>query len=103
MNIRLINIGKTTVPYLKEGEIEYEKRLKHYLKFERIDLKELKSSKKQSHEILKKNEAELILKIIKPNDVVIILDEKGDHYTSEHFSKWLNKKEITGLKQMIFI
>ena len=103
MNIRLINIGKTTVPYLKEGELEYEKRLKHYLKFERIDLKELKSSKKQSHEILKKNEAELILKIIKPNDVVIILDEKGDHYTSEDFSKWLNKKEITGLKQMIFI
>lgn len=26
MNIRLINIGKTTVPYLKEGEIEYEKK-----------------------------------------------------------------------------
>ena len=45
----------------------------------------------------------MILKIIKPNDVVIILDEKGDHYTSEHFSKWLNKKEMTGLKQMIFI
>ncbi|MDC3309278.1 23S rRNA (pseudouridine(1915)-N(3))-methyltransferase RlmH [Crocinitomicaceae bacterium] len=103
MYIRLINIGKTTVPYLKEGELEYEKRLKHYLKFERIDLKELKSSKKQSHEILKKNEAELILKTIKPNDVVIILDEQGADYSSEDFSKWLNKKEITGLKQLIFI
>ena len=103
MNVRLINIGKTTVPYLKEGELVYEKRLKHYLNFERIDLKEIKTSKNQSNALLKKSEAELILKMIKPNDVVIILDEKGDHYTSEHFSKWLNKKEITGLKQMIFI
>ena len=103
MNVRLINIGKTTIPYLKEGELIYEKRLKHYLNFERIDLKEIKTSKNQSNELLKKSEAELILKIIKPNDVVIILDEKGDHYSSEDFSKWLNKKEIRGLKQVVFI
>jgi 23S rRNA (pseudouridine1915-N3)-methyltransferase len=103
MNVRLINIGKTTVPYLKEGELVYEKRLKHYLNFERIDLKEVKTSKNQSNALLKKSEAELLLKMIKPNDVVIILDEKGDQYSSENFSKWLNNKEIRGLKQLVFI
>lgn len=103
MNVRLINIGKTTVPYLKEGELVYEKRLKHYLNFERIDLKEVKTSKNQSNALLKKSEAELLLKMIKPNDVVIILDEKGDQYSSENFSKWLNNKEIRGPKQLVFI
>ena len=103
MNVRLINIGKTTVPYLKEGELVYEKRLKHYLNFERIDLKEVKTSKNQSNALLKKSEAELLLKMIKPNDVVIILDDKGDQYSSENFSKWLNNKEIRGLKQLVFI
>jgi len=103
MNVRLINIGKTTVPYLKEGELVYEKRLKHYLNFERIDLKEVKTSKNQSNALLKKSEAELLLKMIKPNDVVIILDEKGDQFSSENFSKWLNNKEIRGLKQLVFI
>lgn len=103
MNVRLINIGKTTVPYLKEGELVYEKRLKHYLNFERIDLKEVKTSKNQSNALLKKSEAELLLKMIKPNDVVIILDEKGDQYSSESFSEWLNNKEIRGLKQLVFI
>ena len=103
MNVRLINIGKTTVPYLKEGELVYEKRLKHYLNFERIDLKEVKTSKNQSNALLKKSEAELLLKMIKPNDIVIILDEKGDQYSSENFSKWLNNKEIRGLKQLVFI
>ena len=103
MNVRLINIGKTTVPYLKEGELVYEKRLRHYLNFERIDLKEVKTSKNQSNALLKKSEAELLLKMIKPNDVVIILDEKGDQYSSENFSKWLNNEEIRGLKQLVFI
>ena len=103
MNVRLINIGKTTVPYLKEGELVYEKRLRHYLNFERIDLKEVKTSKNQSNALLKKSEAELLLKMIKPNDVVIILDDKGDQYSSENFSKWLNNKEIRGLKQLVFI
>lgn len=103
MNVRLINIGKTTIPYLREGELVYEKRLKHYLNFERIDLKEIKTCKNQSNELLKKSEAELLLKMIKPNDIVILLDEKGDHYSSENFSKWLNNKEIRGLKQLIFI
>lgn len=103
MNVRLINIGKTTVPYLKEGELVYEKRLKHYLNFERFDLKEVKTTKNQSNALLKKSEAELLLKMIKPNDIVIILDEKGDQYTSESFSEWLNNKEIRGLKQLVFI
>ena len=103
MNVRLINIGKTTVPYLKEGDLVYEKRLRHYLNFERIDLKEVKTSKNQSNALLKKSEAELLLKMIKPNDVVIILDDKGDQYSSENFSKWLNNKEIRGLKQLVFI
>ena len=99
----MINIGKTTVPYLKEGELVYEKRLKHYLNFERIDLKEVKTSKNQSNALLKKSEAELLLKMIKPKDIVIILDEKGDQYSSENFSEWLNNKEIRGLKQLVFI
>ena len=103
MNVRLITIGKTTVPFLKEGELVYEKRLKHYLNFERIDLKEIKTNRNQNKDLLKKSEAELLSKMIKPNDTVIILDEKGDHYSSQDFSKWLNKKEIRGLKELVFI
>jgi 23S rRNA (pseudouridine1915-N3)-methyltransferase len=54
MNIKLINIGKTTISYLREGEMEYEKRLKHYVKFERIDLKEIKTRKQESLMEIKK-------------------------------------------------
>ena len=54
MKIKLINVGKTTVSYLKEGEQEYEKRLKHYVKFERVDLKEIKRGKQESVKEIKK-------------------------------------------------
>ena len=102
MNIRLINIGKTTVPYLIDGELDYMRRLQHYLKFERLDLKESKSVKNQSKEVLKK-EAELILKQLNPKDIVVLLDEKGKEMGSEHFSVWLEKKQMIGPKQIIFI
>ena len=103
MNIRLINIGKTTVPYLIDGELDYMRRLQHYLKFERLDLKEFKSVKNQSKEVLKKKEAELILKQLNPKDIVVLLDEKGKEMGSEHFSVWLEKKQMIGPKQIIFI
>ena len=103
MNIRLINIGKTTVPYLIDGELEYMRRLQHYLKFERLDLKECKSVKNQSKEVLKKKEAKLILKQLNPKDIVVLLDEKGKEMSSENFSVWLEKKQMIGPKQIIFI
>ena len=62
MNIRLINIGKTTVPYLIDGELDYMRRLQHYLKFERLDLKEYKSVKNQSKEVLKKKRSRVHFK-----------------------------------------
>ena len=44
MNVRLISIGKTVASYLIEGETEYQNRLKHYMRFERIDINELKGT-----------------------------------------------------------
>ena len=103
MNIRLINIGKTTVPYLMDGELDYMRRLQHYLKFDRLDLKQCKSVKKLSKEVLKKKEAELILKQINSKDIVVLLDEKGKERSSEQFSVWLEKKQLIGPKQITFI
>ena len=58
--------------------------------------KEYKSVKKQSKEVLKKKEAELILKQLNPKDIVVLLDEKGKEMSSEQFSVWLEKKQMSG-------
>lgn len=103
MNVKLITVGKTSVSYLREGELEYQNRLKHYMKFERVDLNDLKVSHKTSPNKVKKKEAELILKQLNPTDQVVLLDENGKDFSSIEFSKWFEKRTLSGIKRLIFI
>ena len=103
MNVKLITMGKTSASYLREGEVEYQSRLKHYMKFERIDLNDLKVSQKASSNEVKKKEAILILKQIKPTDQIVLLDENGHDFSSIEFSKWFEKKSLSGIKSLVFI
>ena len=93
MNVKLITVGKTVANYLLEGESEYQKRLKHYMRFERLDLNELKGTHKLSKEEIKKKEADLILTHLKPSDVVVLLDENGKDMSSIEFSQTIVKTE----------
>ena len=56
MKVQLICVGKTERSYLKEGESEYLKRLKHYCSFEKIEIPELKNAKKMSEDQIKAEE-----------------------------------------------
>jgi 23S rRNA (pseudouridine1915-N3)-methyltransferase len=100
MNIRLILVGKTTTPYVKEGLEVYVKRLKHYCKFEVLELPDgkLKDPDKQ-----KEAEAQAILKAIKPDDFLVLLDENGVNLTSREFAQFLQKKMNAGTKQMVLL
>jgi 23S rRNA (pseudouridine1915-N3)-methyltransferase len=100
MNIRLILVGKTTTPFVKEGFEVYVKRLKHYCKFEVLELPDgkLKDPDKQ-----KEAEAQAILKTIKSDDFLVILDEKGVNPTSREFAQFLQKKMNAGTKQMVLL
>ena len=103
MNVKLITVGKTSASYLREGELEYQNRLKHYMNFERVDLNDLKVSNKTSPDVVKKKEAEIILKQLKPMDRVVLLDEKGDGFSSIDFSKWFEKQTLSGVRNLVFI
>jgi len=103
MNITLILIGKTDADYLKIGVDLYLKRLKHYINFKTIVIPDIKKKKNLSIEQQKKEEGYFILKQIKNDDFIVLLDENGKSYTSEEFSSFINKKMISGIKNLIFI
>ena len=67
MNVKLITMGKTSASYLREGELEYQGRLKHYMKFERIDLNDVKVSPKSTSNEVKKKRGRTYFKRIKAN------------------------------------
>ena len=94
MKITLLLVGKTAFPYINEGIALYEKRLGHYINYSKIEIPELKGVQAMSREQIKEKEGELILKNIKNTDDVILLDERGNTFTSIEWAKHLEKKII---------
>lgn len=103
MTIKLIAIGKTDSTPLQQLISEYQARLKHYIKFEFEVILDIKNSKNLSEKQQKEKEGELILKKLKPTDVLVLLDEGGKQFTSIEFSNYLQKKMNSGMKQLVFV
>ncbi len=103
MTIKLLAIGKTDSKQLLELTAEYEKRLKHYIKFDLEIIPDIKNTKNLSETQQKEKEGEAILKKINTTDVLILLDENGKQYNSVDFSNFLQKKMNAGLKQLVFV
>lgn len=102
MKIRLIVIGKTNEAYLREGIDVFVRRLKHYIDFEMVEIDEIKGSKSMSMDDYRKKEASVILPKLDAEEIVL-LDEKGNSYTSFEFAGMLNQKMVNSVKSIDFV
>ena len=103
MKVKLICCGKTVDSFLVQGELNYQKRLKHYFSFERIDLPDLKNTKNLTIEQIKEEEAKRILKEIQPNQELILLDERGKTFSSVEFSSFLTTQFNYNQRDLVFL
>lgn len=103
MKIKLLAIGKTDNKQLIQLIDEYQNRLKHYVKFQFEVIPDIKNAKNLSESQQKEKEGELILKKLEATDQLVLLDDKGKDYTSVEFSKYLQKKMNSGLKQLVLV
>ena len=101
MNVKLLVIGKTNNNNLNDLINLYSKKLNHYVNFEIIVLKDPKKNSNKYTQ--KEEEARLVLSKLKKNDYVILLDENGIEYGSVNFSKYIQTKMNSGLKNLYFI
>ena len=88
---------------MKEGIDEYVKRISFYIPFDMKVIPDLKNRSTLSPDLQKEKEGQLILTQIAPGDSVVLLDEHGLEFSSVDFSKWIEKKMISGIRQLIFI
>jgi len=102
MKITILVIGKTSAPFLKEGIDIYLKRLSFYCKYAYTELPD-NNQKGISANDLKKREGELILKNIKPDDLLVLCDEHGEQFSSRDFSSFLQRKMNSGSKNMTMV
>ncbi len=103
MKIKLLAIGKTDDKNLISLIQTYENRLKHYVKFELEIIPDIKNTKNISENEQKEKEGQLILKKIRSDDNLILLDEKGKEFRSVEFAQFLQRKMNSGIKQLVFV
>lgn len=101
MKISIWCIGKTDEKYLEDGISKYLKRLSHYGKITMEVIKDVKPG--QTAEETLKREAELILSKLKSDDFLVLMDEKGDAYTSIQFAAYIEKLQMQAGKHIIFL
>lgn len=103
MRIKLLCVGKTDDPRLRELITYYTARLPRHWNFELTEIPDVKNACHLSVENLKKEEAKLFLQHIDSSDFTILLDEKGKQYTSREFSKKISSWQNTSLKKVNFL
>lgn len=103
MKILLIQIEKTSEPYIESGVNVYQGRLKNYISYETVTINMPKQVRQKSVEEQKRAEAQEILKLLDSSDYLVCLDEKGKHLSSTGFAEFMNKRMVAGTKRLVFL
>lgn len=103
MKVNCWFIGKTSEKYLQEGTRIYSKRLGHYLPYATEIIPDVKGAGKMSPDQLKSREAEAVLSRLKPEDGLILLDERGQTFSSVRMARWLDKQLQRPWRRLIFL
>ena len=97
LNINIVCVGKIKDSFNKQGIDEYKKRLSRYIKLDIIEVDDAKIKENASpkeEEIVKKEEGIRILKQVKDNEYMILLDLHGKEIDSVEFSKIIDMTSI---------
>ncbi|OFY47286.1 MAG: hypothetical protein A2Y87_00255, partial [Bacteroidetes bacterium RBG_13_46_8] len=103
MQIKVLNIGITELPYLQEGIDQYLKRLKHYVPVEMINTPRIRTGKTASPDQTKEQEGNIIIRHLTGAETAVLLDERGKQMTSQDFSRYLQRYMNQGVKTLTFI
>ena len=103
MKIRIICVGKTEKGYLPDAIDTYVKRLRHYVNVEMVQIPDMRKAGSMDVAERKRQEGELILKQVAPEDCLVLLDENGKILSSKGFAEFLQKRMNSGLRNLVFV
>jgi len=103
MRVTLLVIGRTDESYLKQGIEIFAKRIGHYVPFKIDVIPDIKKTGKLDPEYVKVLEGEKIIARAIPGRELHLFDENGINYTSREFAEFIEKKMISGIKELIFV
>ncbi|RMD69469.1 MAG: 23S rRNA (pseudouridine(1915)-N(3))-methyltransferase RlmH, partial [Bacteroidetes bacterium] len=78
-------------------------RLSHYNPFELVTLPDVKQGHKLAPDQLMAKEAEMVLGKLQPNDMLVLLDERGQQYSSRQFARQLERWLQRPVRRIVFL
>jgi 23S rRNA (pseudouridine1915-N3)-methyltransferase len=103
MKIQCWSIGKTNESYVQEGITMFTKRITHYYPIEWNIIPPAKNATQLSDEEIKQQEGTAILKQLKQDDYLILLDERGKMMSSPDLAAFIENRANESRKQIVFL
>lgn len=106
LQAKVVAVGKVKEKFFQDGIKEYSKRLSSYLRLDIIEVADEPCPEKLSkaeEERVREKEGERILKVISPQDYVVLLDLKGKELTSPELAQFIDDLALHGRSNMAWV
>ena len=87
--IRILAVGHVKTPHWREAAAHYKKRLSHFLRLEEVEVKD--ADAKLPPDVRKEQETGRLLKLLRPSDIPLCLDERGTYHDSRGFAELIRR------------
>jgi 23S rRNA (pseudouridine1915-N3)-methyltransferase len=103
MKIECWAVGKPHEHYISQGVKDFTDRIQNYYPMEWRLFSLKKSTGTPSPSKLKQEESEMLLSMLRPDDYLVALDERGKTMTSRALATFLQNRGNESVKKLIFL
>jgi 23S rRNA (pseudouridine1915-N3)-methyltransferase len=103
MKVLIWSIGKNHEAYVKNGILDFTKRLSRYYKVEWNIIPVPKNAGMLSELDLRKKEATLVMDWLGQGDYLVALDERGKQMNSEQLALFIQSRANESIQQLVFL
>jgi 23S rRNA (pseudouridine1915-N3)-methyltransferase len=103
MKIQFWAVGKMHESHVKEGTEMFTKRIGHYYPVEWKIIAPPKNAGLLNATDSKQKEGEIVLSLLKKDDYLVLLDERGKQINSEGLAEFLQQRANESTKNLVFL
>ena len=103
MKIILCSLGKAHEDYVKRGIDDFTKRINNYFSADWLIIPPVKNAASLPEKELKKEEAKQITNALQPDDILILLDERGKQLSSPQLAQLIQQKANESARRIVFL
>ena len=103
MKLKVLWVGKTKSPPVKELTADYLERIRRMAPCEIIEVRDPAKGRTPEAAERIQLEGETIARLLSKAIFTVALDETGKQYSSEEFARWLETEQNNGTREIVFV